>query len=160
MEKRKVSLPEKTVYYLIRVMKPIWKEALEAAAKAREKAYAPYSNFYVGAALLTIDEQIITGVNVENASYSVAICAERSALASAVSQGHRHFEAVFVTARGRDYDISEPVSPCGVCRQALFEFRQYAGQPLTVVMANTKLDKIRQASIDELLVDGFGLDYD
>ncbi|WOO41982.1 cytidine deaminase [Rubellicoccus peritrichatus] len=137
-------------------MKPIWKEALNAAAEARERAYAPYSNFYVGAALLTTDGQIITGVNVENAAYSVAICAERSALASAVSQGHQQFEAVFVTARHRDYDLDDPVSPCGVCRQALFEFRRAAGQPLAVIMANTKLDKIKESNIDELLVDGFG----
>lgn len=137
-------------------MKPIWKEALTAAAEARERAYAPYSNFYVGAALLTADGTIIPGVNVENAAYTVAICAERSALASAVSQGYRQFEAVFVTARHRDYDLDEPVSPCGVCRQALFEFRRAAGQPLTIIMANTSLDKIKESSIDDLLVDGFG----
>jgi cytidine deaminase len=89
------------------------RELLERADRAAERAYAPYSRFHVGAAVRASDGRVIEGVNVENASYPLGICAERSALASAVSQGYRpgDLEALAVTA-----------SPCGGCRQWLVEF--------------------------------------
>ncbi|VDM97020.1 unnamed protein product [Thelazia callipaeda] len=90
---------------------------IQAARDAMSQAYCPYSNFNVGAALLTADDKVITGVNVENASYSAAICAERCALARAVAQGHRKFEAIAVCAAP-----AEPTPPCGICRQFLIEF--------------------------------------
>ncbi|MDP7974941.1 MAG: cytidine deaminase [TACK group archaeon] len=89
---------------------------LETAKKAAMKAYAPYSKFKVGAALMASDGSIYTGCNVENSSYGLSMCAERVALFKAVSEGKREFLAIAVMSD------SGPVTPCGACRQVLFEF--------------------------------------
>lgn len=104
-------------------------ELIELARRVRERAYAPYSKFKVGAALLADDGRIFTGCNVENASYGLTICAERAAIFKAVSEGARRFVSIAVVA-----DTDDPVSPCGACRQVLWEF---AGD-LRVVKANLK----------------------
>lgn len=88
-----------------------------AAWQARDNAYAPYSNFHVGAALLAADGRIFSGCNVENISYGLTNCAERVAMGAAVSAGVREFLAVAVVA-----DTTVPISPCGACRQVLAEF--------------------------------------
>ena len=88
------------------------------ARKAADKAYAPYSNFRVGAALLCDDGSIITGVNVENRSYGLTICAERNAITTAITEGKQHFQALAISTPDSDY----PVGPCGACRQVLSEF--------------------------------------
>ena len=98
-----------------------------AARQARERAVAPYSNFKVGAALETADGTIVTGCNVENASYGLTICAERVAMFKALSEGHRRFTRMAVVA-----DTIDPTSPCGACRQVLWEF----GHDLEIVLAN------------------------
>lgn len=92
---------------------------VEAAKRAAERAYAPYSNFQVGAALLLSDGQIIEGANIENASYPAGICAERSAAAVAINQGRRDFVAIAVIG-----PPAEPITPCGICRQFLSEFNK------------------------------------
>lgn len=94
-------------------------ELMGYAIKARENAYAPYSGFRVGAALLTKSGKIFTGCNVENGSYSMTICAERTAVFKAVSEGEKEFEAIAI-AGGRDELTLCP--PCGACRQVLSEF--------------------------------------
>ena len=93
----------------------------EKAIEAMRAAYAPYSEFFVGAALLCKNGRIYTGCNIENASYSVTVCAERVALFSAIAAGEREFEAIAVVG-GKNGEIDAPCSPCGVCRQALAEF--------------------------------------
>lgn len=104
------------------------REALiAAAARAREQAYVPYSKFKVGAALLTRSGRIVTGCNVENASSGATICAERTAVVKAVSEGEREFLALAVVT-----DVPRPASPCGICRQVLVEFNP----ALPVIMAN------------------------
>ncbi len=98
-----------------------------AARAAREHAVAPYSHFKVGAALEAEDGTIITGCNVENATYGLTVCAERVAMFKALSDGHRTFRRVVVVA-----DTAAPTPPCGACRQILWEF----GGDLEVTMAN------------------------
>ena len=92
-------------------------ELIEAAAKARTKAYAPYSKFFVGAALLTRSGKIFTGCNVENVSLGLTICAERNALAAAIAGGEREISTIAIVS-----DCNQPVFPCGACRQVLAEF--------------------------------------
>jgi cytidine deaminase len=100
-----------------------------AARRAREFAHAPFSRFKVGAALEAEDGTVITGCNVENATYGLTICAERVAVFKAISEGHRVFRRIAIVA-----DTSEPTPPCGACRQILWEF----GGNLEVILANTK----------------------
>lgn len=116
-------------------------ERLEAlAAEVRGRAYAPYSGYSVGAALETEDGSVFTGCNVENASYSITCCAERSALFAAVSAGHRSFRRIVVTAAG-----SAP-HPCGSCRQALAEFA-----PRLEVVVVTDEGERHASSLEQLL---------
>ena len=114
--------------------------ALVAAAReARLRAIAPYSHFLVGAALETTDGHVITGCNIENASYGLTTCAERVALLKALSEGHRTFARIVVVA-----DTPTPTSPCGPCRQLLWE---YCGD-IPVIMANlTDVTAVHQLSM-------------
>jgi cytidine deaminase len=103
-------------------------ELLDRARDAREAAYAPYSNFQVGAAVLTTAGEIFAGGNIENASLGATLCAERVAICQAVAAGRRHFTALAVIA-----DTPDPVPPCGLCLQVLAEF----SPDCAVIMANT-----------------------
>jgi cytidine deaminase len=94
-----------------------WSELVAAAWRARENAYAPYSRYKVGAALLADDGRVFVGANVENASYGLCLCAERSAVAAAVVSGAQRFVAIAIVSQG-----TTPASPCGMCRQVLAEF--------------------------------------
>ena len=127
-------------------------ELIRMALAAREKAYAPYSNFMVGAALRAKDGRIYTGCNVENASFTPTSCAERTALFRAVADGVTEFTDIAVVGSRRGEGNEQITSPCGVCRQALFEF---GGPELNVIMAKTPEDFIER-SMDELLPFGFG----
>lgn len=98
-----------------------------AARRARRHAHAPYSSFKVGAALETTDGTIITGCNIENATYGLTVCAERVAMFKALSEGHRKFRRIAIVA-----DTDAPTPPCGACRQILWEF----GGDLEVILAN------------------------
>ena len=102
-------------------------ELIRAARQVRARAYAPYSRFSVGAAVLTESGRVYTGVNVECSSYPVGLCAERSALATAVSSGDQSFVGIAVVT-----ELEPPAAPCGMCRQALAEF----GHSMTVLLAS------------------------
>lgn len=106
---------------------------IERARSAARRAYCPYSRFRVGAALLTSDGSVFSGCNVENASYGLTICAERSAISAAVSAGHRKFRAIAVVASG-----SKPPVPCGACLQVLAEFCRPSTQVLLSTMNNRR----------------------
>ena len=114
---------------------------ISAAVDVRKNAYAPYSGFSVGAALLTKSGEIFTGCNVENISYRLTVCAEQTALARAVAQGHRDFVSIAVAA-----DSNQPIVPCGACRQMLAEFNP----SLSVIMVTTT-GKEEEATLSDLL---------
>ena len=118
---------------------------IDRAAVAREKAYSPYSHFSVGAALLCEGGAIYEGCNIENASYGLTNCAERTAIFKAVSEGHTKFKALAVVA-----DTEGPCSPCGACRQVISEF-----EISYIIMANLKGD-YTVVELDELLPFRFG----
>ncbi|MFW5689845.1 MAG: cytidine deaminase [Spirochaetota bacterium] len=101
---------------------------IAGATEIAERAYAPYSRFHVGAALLCDDGTVFRGVNVENRSYGLAICAERSAITTAVTEGYTHFAAIAVYSP----DSAYPVSPCGACRQVISEFMDPDGTVIFV----------------------------
>jgi len=117
----------------------------ERAFAAMERAYAPYSNFRVGAALLASDGSISEGCNVENAAFPAGICAERSAVAAAVARGNRSFETMLVAT-----EADEPTPPCGVCRQVLEEF-----SPHLRVVSVTRGGREARWTLDELLPKAF-----
>lgn len=121
------------------------KRLLEAASQVRLNAYANYSEFKVGAAVLTKDNQIFTGCNIENTSYGATMCAERVAIFKAISEGFRKIEAIAIIA-----DLSHPIAPCGMCLQVMNEF----GSNATVIMGNTNGD-IEVSQVKELLPKGF-----
>lgn len=121
-------------------------ELLNAALSARERAYAPYSKFLVGAAVLAKSGKTYTGCNIENASYGLTVCAERNALFSAVGAGEREFTALCVVG-----DTEAPISPCGACRQVMAEFKVPR-----IILANLKGD-VKEYTLEELLPYGFSL---
>ncbi|KAH9846275.1 cytidine deaminase [Lenzites betulinus] len=131
---------------------------VKAAFEAKEFAYCRYSKFRVGAALLTTSGDIIKGANIENASYGGTICAERTALVKAVSEGIQSFAALAVVT-----DVSSAISPCGMCRQVIREFCAQS-MPILLIPADyaARLAEgqanggIRETSIGELLPDSFG----
>ena len=124
-------------------------QLIEEAKAARLKAYTPYSNFKVGAALLTRDGKVFHGCNVENASYGLCNCAERTAFFSAVAHGYKpgDFDKLVVVG-----ETDKPIAPCGACRQVTLEM---GGNKLPVVLANLKGD-IRETTAAELLPEAFG----
>jgi cytidine deaminase len=124
-----------------------WTKLFAAAAAARERAYAPYSKFRVGAAVLMEDGQITSGCNMENASYGLSVCAERHALAAAILKGSQRLAAVAIVADG-----SEPCPPCGTCRQVMAEF----GAPSVPVKFRNVAGDEQSKTLGELLPHAFG----
>lgn len=124
------------------------RDLLARAREVRANAYAPYSRFHVGAALLAADGRIFTGCNVENASYGLANCAERVAIGKAVSEGAREFVAIAVTG---PEDVV-PTAPCGACRQVLYEF----GPEMPLIMPSSSADGYEVTTVDALLPGAFG----
>lgn len=121
-------------------------ELIELARRAREKAYVPYSGFPVGAALVAEDGTVFTGCNIENASYGLALCAERTAIFKMASEGHHAISAIAVIA-----ETDGPVSPCGACRQVMAEF---AGNGVRVILTNLKGD-VQVTTVGDLLPGAF-----
>lgn len=127
------------------------RELCAAALQARQNAYAPYSGYRVGAALLTADGRVFSGCNIENAAFSPTICAERTAVAKAVSEGAREIERIAV-AGGRGDTIGGGAPPCGVCRQVLAEFCGSQTEVLIVTGTDLSAERYR---LSELLPRAF-----
>ena len=120
------------------------KTLIQTSLKARENAYTPYSHYKVGAALKTKSGKIYTGCNIENASYGLTICAERTAMFKAVSEGDRDFETIVIATR-------DGGSPCGACRQVMAEF----SLEMQVILVNQEGGIIGEFSVAELLPEAF-----
>ena len=118
----------------------------DIAQTVSRNAYAPYSGFKVGVALLTEDGRVYSGVNIENSSYGATICAERTAFVKAISEGEKQFTAIAVYAEG------EEAIPCGICRQFMYEFA-----PEIMVITGTSRDELNVRTLTELLPVGFSL---
>lgn len=119
---------------------------IEMAIEAREKAYVPYSGFKVGAAVLTKEGKVFTGCNIESASYSPTICAERTAIAKAVSEGYRDIDTIAIVG-----SLEKLSYPCGVCRQMIREF----GEDIRIIVAKNA-EEYKEYTIRELLPESFG----
>lgn len=133
-------------------------ELLVAALEASSSAYAPYSGFAVGAAVRTQSGRVIVGANIENAAYGVTTCAEVSALSAANVVGADPIDTIAVVG-GKftlPQDFSQVVTPCGRCRQMIFEASQIGGRDIRVLSANGQLTEIMEATISELLPNAFG----
>lgn len=126
--------------------KAAYGQLFRAAEAVLPNAYVPFSQFRVGAALLTEDGEVYTGVNVENSSYGGTICAERTACVKALSEGHRHFRAIAITSSGGT------AFPCGICRQFLYEFA-----PDLIVVLGDDEEHLMVYTLRELLPEGFRL---
>lgn len=127
------------------------KKLIEAAVEAREKSYSPYSGFSVGAALLSASGKVYTGANIESASYTPTVCAERVAFFTAVHSGERDFSAIAIVGGSSEKGISSFTPPCGVCRQVMAEF---AKADLEIILYDGK--EIKVFTLFELLPMGFG----
>ncbi|WP_027621564.1 cytidine deaminase [Acetivibrio clariflavus] len=119
-----------------------YEKLISLANEVKQNAYAPYSNFHVGAALITDSGKVYTGTNVENASYGATICAERTAIVKAVSEGERKIKALAISGDSDDY-----IYPCGICRQIISEF---ADEDFVVICCNKK-GEYKVLSINEIL---------
>lgn len=126
-------------------------ELIKAAINARKNSYSPYSGYSVGAAILTSDGRIFTGCNIENASYGATMCAERTALFSAVASGCRDFDVIAIVG-GKDGEADLPY-PCGICRQVLSEF---CDENFKIIVAKNT-EEFREHTLKELLPHSFSL---
>ena len=127
-------------------------ELVRLAIDARKFSYSPYSNFMVGAALLTKKGKVYTGCNIENAAYSPSNCAERTAFFKALSDGEREFEAIAIVGGLKDKGL-EICAPCGVCRQVMMEFCDY--ETFEIILGKSEDDYLKY-TLQELLPLGFG----
>ena len=126
------------------------KDLVDAAVKARNQAYSPYSSFCVGAALLCDDGTVYNGANIENASYGATICAERVAFSHALFEGKRDFKAIAIVGSKRGDRISSYCAPCGICRQFMAEFCR---EDFVILLFDG--NNIKELALDSLLPEAF-----
>ena len=129
------------------------KMLIDRACEARHKAYSPYSQFCVGAALLCADGEVITGANIENSSYGATNCAERTAFFTALMQNRRDFIAIAIVGAKKDEEISSFCAPCGICRQVMAEF---CGRNFEILLYNGK--EIKTYTLSNILPEAFDKD--
>lgn len=129
-----------------------YQRLLNEAALARKNAYAPYSNYAVGAAIITKTGEIFTGANMENASYGLTSCAEVGAIQSAISNGYTSFNTIAIVV-GNNEKLG---SPCGRCRQIIYEISELSQTDIKIIISDAELKLIKISSISELLPEPFG----
>ena len=129
------------------------KELILSALEARKKAYTPYSEFKVGAAVLTAELRIYTGCNIENAAYSPGICAERTAVYKAISEGCRKIKAIAIVGDKTGDSISQYAFPCGVCRQVM---REFSNPEEMIVIVAKSCEEYQLYTLSQLLPESFG----
>ena len=151
---------ECTVYQDISELSEMDRQLIVAAKLSAEKAYAPYSNFKVGAAILMEDDTIITGNNQENAAYPSGLCAERTAVFYAASQfPNKRFKKIAITAISPSGGMKNPVPPCGSCRQSLLEYENKFGQPIEIMLIAEVGEVYVFESVNALLPFSFNSSY-
>ena len=128
------------------------KQLIGEAIKMLARSYIPYSHFAVGAALLTKDDKIYTGCNIENAALTPGNCAERTAFFKAISEGEREFKAIAIVG-GKDREVTDYCSPCGVCRQVM---REFCVPSEFVLLLAKNVDDYKEVTLEEMLPMGFG----
>lgn len=138
---------------------PEIKLLVDAAHLAAQKAYAPYSHFKVGAAVLMNDGSLLTGANHENASYPAGVCAERAALSTLdMSDTNRHVKSIVITYLD-GADLTKPLSPCGICRQTILEVQQWQKRPIAIYMCSPDGHVITIDNAAHLMPFAFGSEY-
>ena len=127
------------------------------ALLARKQSYAPYSNYCVGACALTFDDSFYSGCNIENASYGATVCAERTAIFKAVSEGHLRLKAIAIAGGVRDKEIKDYAFPCGICRQVM---REFCDPDTFIVYVAKSENDFKEYLLKDLLPDSFGPGFD
>ncbi len=135
----------------VKRLKPVQSKLLDAAAQAMENAHNPYSHYYVGAAVLADGNRIFKGCNFENAAFNDSIHAEMAAISAANTAGYRRIRAIAVISREKNGKTKVPATPCGICRQIIFESSRRSGIDVEVIMSNTDRSKIAVMRISQLL---------
>lgn len=159
MRKEKIEF-ELSVFETLEELSAEFQELMKIAEEARDKAYAPYSNFQVGAAVLLENGEIVTGNNQENASYPAGLCAERVAIFHASANFPAvPVKAIAIVSSSKNHLVNKPAAPCGFCRQAIVEYEQKQNQPISIVFGG-EVGKIYScSSISDLLPIAFNSSF-
>lgn len=159
MEKRRISF-DLLVYDTLDELSESEKTLMQIAVEARENAYAPYSQFMVGAAVLLANEKIVIGNNQENASYPSGLCAERVALFQAGAKYPKvEINTIAISASSKIHKVDRPAAPCGNCRQAIAEYEQKQNSPISILMMGGSGKIFKCESLEDILPLAFGSSY-
>lgn len=159
MEKRRISF-DLLVFETLDELSKSEKILMQIAADARENAYAPYSQFLVGAAVLLTNDEIVIGNNQENASYPSGLCAERVALFQAGAKYPKvEIKTIAISVSSRTHKVDRPAAPCGNCRQAIAEYEQKQNSPISILMMGVSGEIFKCESLKDILPLAFGSSY-
>lgn len=159
MEKRRISF-DLLVFETLDELSKSEKILMQIAADARENAYAPYSQFLVGAAVLLTNDEIVIGNNQENASYPSGLCAERVALFQAGAKYPKvEIKTIAISVSSRTHNVDRPAAPCGNCRQAIAEYEQKQNSPISILMMGVSGEIFKCESLKDILPLAFGSSY-
>jgi cytidine deaminase len=159
MEKRRISF-DLLVFDTLDELSKSEKALMQTAVEARENAYAPYSQFMVGAAILLANEEIVIGNNQENASYPSGLCAERVAIFQAGAKYPKvEIKTIAISVSSKTHIVDRPAAPCGNCRQAIAEYEQKQNSPIAIIMMGASGKIFKCESLEDILPLAFGSSY-